>query len=90
MDGPQTLSYFGRFSGIAKFTNMITTGILSALGTVVIAIFGYAYNLGNRVTKLETRQEDLPTLLKAYFDPVNQRLERIESKMDAQETLKDA
>lgn len=61
---------------------------------IVIAIFGgltvsclawifqRAFVLGTRVTILETKQADLPTLINAKFDEVNRRLGRIEAAMN--------
>jgi hypothetical protein len=47
-----------------------------------LAVVGWAANIGNRVTKIETRQEDLPALITAKFDAVEQRLDRIERAMN--------
>jgi hypothetical protein len=47
-----------------------------------IAVVGWAYNLGNRVTKVETQYEGIEELINARFDAVEHRLERIERSMN--------
>jgi hypothetical protein len=47
-----------------------------------IAVVGWAYTLGNRVTKVETQHEGIEELINARFDAVEHRLERIERSMN--------
>lgn len=57
--------------------------LITIIGSTTFAgLFGWVFQLGNRVTKIEVRQEDLPTLLTAKFDEVNRRLARIEVAMN--------
>lgn len=60
---------------------MFTT-LISFLGTGAIACIGFFYSLGSRITKLETKQEDLPALIEAKFDAVELRLDRIERSLN--------
>ena len=64
-------------------TIMIISGVLTILGSgAFVGTVAWVLQLGNRVTKLETKQEDLPTLLDTKFDEVNRRLDRIERGMN--------
>lgn len=56
--------------------------LLSVLGMSILAIFGWGFNLSNRVTAIEQKQMDIPDLLDAKFDSVNFRLERIERALN--------
>ena len=56
--------------------------VVSTLGVGMLAVFGWAIQLGNRVTTLETRDADLEKLLDAKFQPIYQRLDRIERAMN--------
>lgn len=57
--------------------------IISIVGCTSFAgVFGWILHLGDRVTKVEVRQEDLPTLINSKFDEVNRRLGRIEQGMN--------
>lgn len=57
--------------------------ITAILGSSAFAgVFGWIFQLGNRVTTVEVKQEDLPTLINTKFDSVNQRLDRIERAMN--------
>ena len=60
------------------------TAILGAVfgSGAVTGATGWIYNLGNRVTKLETKQEDLPALIEAKFDVVNISLDSIGGRLD--------
>lgn len=56
--------------------------VLGLMGTAMLGVAAWTFQLGNRVTRIETRQDDLPTLLDAKFDPINQRLARIERALN--------
>jgi hypothetical protein len=57
--------------------------LFSLLGSGgIVAVVSFFYTLGNRVAKLETKQEDLPTLIEAKFDAVEMRLDRIERSLN--------
>lgn len=56
--------------------------IVSLLGTALIGVIAWTVQLGNRVSVTETRQQDLPALLDAKFDPINVRLARIERSLN--------
>lgn len=64
---------------------MLTT-LFSILGTAFFGALGWAFQKGvalsNRVTAIETKQEDLPTLINAQFSDVSRRLDRIERAMN--------
>lgn len=62
----------------------IILGLLSS--GAFLAIIGWAANVTTRITKIETKQEDLPELLEAKaeaimakFEAIEDRLERIEN-----------
>lgn len=55
---------------------------LGIFGAAFLGIFGWVFQLGNRVTKIETRQDGLPALIAVQFEAVNQRLDRIERAMN--------
>lgn len=57
------------------------TGIVSTIGLAIVGLASWIWNLGDRVTKLETRREDLSELLDTKFEGVNSRLDRIETSM---------
>lgn len=48
----------------------------------LVSIIGYAFNLGNRITKVETQHEGLHELINAQFAAVNLRLQRIERALN--------
>ena len=57
--------------------------LISLLGSGgAIAVISFFYSLGNRVAKLETKQEDLPALIESKFEAVEQRLDRIERSLN--------
>lgn len=57
--------------------------IAGALGTLVSSgAAAWIVQLSNRVTKIETKQEDLPELIEALIDSVNTRLDRIERSLN--------
>lgn len=60
--------------------------ILSVLGTAGFAALGWAMqrsvSIGNRVSIIETKQEDLPVLINMRFAEVSRRLDRIERAMN--------
>jgi hypothetical protein len=56
--------------------------ILGVAGTAFLGVLGWAVNLSNRVTIIETQQMDLRTLIESKFEEVNRRLERIENAMN--------
>lgn len=61
---------------------MLST-IYSILGSgAFVGLVGFFYTLGNRVTKLETQNEDLPRFIESRFDSIDQRLERIERSLN--------
>jgi len=53
-------------------------GIVGVLGTGLLAVVGWAFNLQSRVAVMEANYASLEKLLEAKLDPINQRLERIE------------
>lgn len=62
---------------------MITLeAITGFIGTACLGSFAWVFQLGNRVTKVETKVEDLPTLINSQFEALDQRLERIERAMN--------
>jgi hypothetical protein len=60
--------------------------IVGVLGTAFIGTLGWAVQLSSRVSQIETRHEDLLTLINSRFDEVSRRLDRIERAMNG--TLK--
>lgn len=61
----------------------------ATLGLAVLGIFGWAFQVSNRVSVLETRYEDLVVLINEKFDgldpkftAVTDRLSRIERGMN--------
>lgn len=56
--------------------------LLSLLSAGLIGAAGFIFSISNRVTKVETKQEDLPTLINTKFEEVNRRLGRIERGMN--------
>jgi hypothetical protein len=56
--------------------------LVGILGTAVLGVFGWSFSISNRITKMETKQEDLPKYLDAKFDGLDARLERIERAMN--------
>jgi hypothetical protein len=71
----------------------------TALGIIATATFGtiaWAFQASSRLTKVETRQTDLPELIETKFDVVTerfdsiaQRLSRIERAMNGKLTRHD-
>ncbi len=61
--------------------------LFQLFGVIVIGIFGWAFQrsfaLGNRVTILETRYDDLKDLINTRFDDTNGRLDWIQAKITA-------
>jgi hypothetical protein len=55
--------------------------IVSFLGVATLAVFGWAFTLSNRVTKIEAEQEGLRELINNRFIEVNRRLDNIEEKL---------
>lgn len=55
--------------------------LLGILGTVMLAVVGWAFQLSNRVTKLEAKEESVKSYLDTKFEEVNRRLDRIERKI---------
>lgn len=55
--------------------------VVSFLGVATLAIFGWAFQLSNRVSVVETENEGLKELINTKFDEVNRRLDRIEDKL---------
>lgn len=59
--------------------------IISILGSgAFIGVFGWVFQLGSRVSILETQQPDLKELINTQFEDVNRRLDRIERAMNGQ------
>lgn len=59
------------------------TALLSILGSgAFLGAFGFIVQLGNRLTKVETKQEDLPDLINSQFSDLSRRLDRIERAMN--------
>lgn len=56
--------------------------VVGILGTAVLGIFGWAFQLSNRVSVIETEYEGLQALINSKFDEVNRRLARIEHGMN--------
>lgn len=65
---------------------MISEAALGLLGIVSTGTIAWAYNLGTKVSALEQANDDfkefMKELLDAKFEPINQRLSRIESAMN--------
>ena len=53
-------------------------GIIGLLGTGFLAILGWAVQISNRVSIVETQRADLNELLNSKFAEVYRRLDRIE------------
>lgn len=56
--------------------------LISLLGVAVVGAFGWIFQLGNRVTKLEADHGSFTDLLNIQFADVRQRLTRIEASID--------
>lgn len=56
--------------------------VIGILSTAFFIVVGWSIQLGNRVTIVETKQEDLTELINRRFDFVEQRLGRIEDGMN--------
>lgn len=54
---------------------------VGVLSTVVLGVVGWAITLGNRVSVLESKREDLMLLINEKFDALNKRLDRLEVSM---------
>lgn len=52
------------------------------LGPAIVGLFGWVYTVGNRVTKVETEIIGLQTLINTRFDATDDRLDRIEDKVN--------
>lgn len=61
---------------------MLQTLIAILSSGVFLGIFGWAVQLGSRVTRLETQQPDLKELINTQFEDVSRRLDRIERAMN--------
>ena len=48
----------------------------------IVGIFGWTIQIGNRVSVTEIKQEDLVTLINTRFDAVDNRLDRIEERLN--------
>jgi plastocyanin domain-containing protein len=59
---------------------MLETAV-GILGTAVIGVFGWAFQLSNRVSVIEAENEGLRELINTKFAEVNRRLDRIEEKL---------
>ena len=55
--------------------------VVGILGTAVIGVFGWAFQLSNRVSVIEAENEGLRELINTKFAEVNRRLDRIEEKL---------
>ena len=51
------------------------------LGTAVLGVFGWAFQLSNRVSVIEAENEGLRELITTQFTEVKRRLDRIEEKL---------
>lgn len=51
-------------------------------GTALLAIIGWIFHLGNRVTVLEVQMTGFETLLNSKLEEINRRLSNIESKLE--------
>lgn len=60
---------------------MMLETLVGLLGTALLGVLGWAFQLQNRVTIIETQQDNLVTLINTRFDAVENRLERIEEKI---------
>lgn len=58
----------------------IISGILGS--GIFLAAITFVFNLNNRLTVVETRQDDLPALIEEKFESVEKRLDRIERSMN--------
>lgn len=56
--------------------------ITGVLGAMVIGLVGWAVHVSNDVAVLKSENEGLQRLMETRFDALEQRLERIESKID--------
>lgn len=55
--------------------------IMSIIGTVVIGVIGWSFQLSNKVSVIEAEYEGLQKLITTQFAEVNRRLSRIEDKL---------
>lgn len=56
--------------------------IIGVLGTALLAVVGWSFSLGTRVSVIESKHEDLLTLINTRFNEVDRRLGRIEKVMN--------
>lgn len=70
---------------------MVSTVISSIMGTVILGIIGWAFNLSTRVAVVERQQssdkDNLKELFASKLEEMNRRLVNIESKLDKHELL---
>lgn len=52
------------------------------LGALTLGVFAWAFNINNRVTVLETKDDSLKELITIQFEAVKSRLDRIERGMN--------
>lgn len=55
--------------------------VVGILGAAVLGVFGWAFQLSNRVSVIETEYNGLQELINTRFAEVNRRLDRIEDKL---------
>lgn len=55
--------------------------IVTLLGTGLLGVFGWAVQVGNRVTILETQRDALETYLESKFEEVHRRLDDIDESV---------
>jgi hypothetical protein len=64
----------------------LATTIISVTGSAFFACLGWIFQrsttLATRVSVLETKQEDLPTLISSKFDGVGYKFDAISARLD--------
>jgi hypothetical protein len=51
------------------------------IATTLFATIGWVVRVSSRVTKVETKQEDLPTLINTKFDGVGYKFDAIDNRL---------
>lgn len=56
--------------------------ITGVMGTAMLGIIAWAFQLNSRLAVVETKQEGFEQHILSKFDEISRRLERIETKID--------
>lgn len=63
-------------------THMFISAALAVLGGGLLSVVGWAFTLNSRVAVLEANKASLEKLVETQLEAINQRLARIERKLD--------